>query len=286
MVKCDYWLDKEAIMIYEKAYAKVNLALAVGKKNDQYHEVENVMIPVNLYDELFFEASLANQVECDIEIENNLCLKAIELFQKKYGVEQGVSLILKKNIPLQAGLAGGSSDAAATLRGLNRLFDKKLSIEELEELAGELGSDVPFFLYNQPALCVGRGEIVRPLDFEVAPFSILIIKPDFGLSTKEIYAQYEYDGVSRDLQIKKLMDALRDSDLSSIDSLIFNDLEGIALKQNDSLMELFNKLASLSYLPHISGSGPSIFLLDAKMADYEIISNLDASLKLFLCHSI
>lgn len=273
-------------MIYEKAYAKVNLALSVGKKIDQYHEVENIMIPVNLYDELFFEVAASNQIECNVEIENNLCEKAIRLFQKKYGIEQGVSLILKKNIPLQAGLAGGSSDAAATLRGLNRLFDKKISNVELEEIAKELGSDVSFFLYNQPALCVGRGEIIQTFDFNIAPISLLIIKPNYGLSTKEVYEKYQFDGLSRELKLKKLIEALKGTDLSLIDQLIFNDLEPVALEQNENLMSLFQQLSSLSYLPHISGSGPSIFLLDAKMADYEIVKNIDSDLNLFLCHSI
>ena len=168
-------------MIYEKAYAKINLALEVKEKVNNFHNVNNIMIPINLYDELFFEKSNTTYIDCEVDIENNICLKAVDLFFDKYNIVQGVHIILNKNIPIMAGLAGGSTDAAAVLRGLNRLFEINATTSELEELASQLGSDVPFFLHNKISLCTGRGEIINPLDIDFGGASVLFIKPTFGL---------------------------------------------------------------------------------------------------------
>lgn len=273
-------------MIYEKAYAKINLALAVGKQLGGYHEVQNVMVPIQLYDELFLEKSKENHIESNIEIERNLCEQAVLLFQKKYSISEGVSIRLKKNIPMMAGLAGGSTDAAATLRGLNRLFEINASVEELTTLACELGSDVPFFLYQQPALCVGRGEIVKPLSFAVKQTPILVIKPSFGLSTKEIYQHYEADGGLKEERIVGLLDQLRLQHNEQLEDWIFNDLESVSLAQSADLRKLFAKLSSLGYRPHISGSGPSIFLWNASPNDLELVQSLDSSLFVYFCSTI
>lgn len=273
-------------MIFEKAYAKINLALEVGKKINGYHEVKNLMVPISLHDELFFQKSVDTKIDCQMEIENNICLKAVKLFKEKFSIEEGVTIILNKKIPVMAGLAGGSTDAAATLRGLNRLFEVNASNEELEELASQLGSDVPFFLYNKPALCVGRGEIIKPLDIDFKDVPFLLIKPKFGLSTKEVYMNYKYDNILKNHYIENIKQAMIDLDISKLDANIFNDLEHVALSLKPELKELFEKIESLSYIPHISGSGPSIFILDAKAIDLENIKQIDDNLELFLCHTI
>ena len=188
-------------MIYEKAYAKINLALEVKGKVNNFHQVNNIMIPLNIYDELFFEKANNITIDTEADIEDNICLKAVDLFFKKYNITEGVHIILNKNIPIMAGLAGGSSDAAAVLRGLNRLFEINAKIEELAILAGQLGSDVPFFLYNKISLCTGRGEIINPLDLDFSGVSVLLIKPSFGLSTKDVYQNYSWNGVSKEQDI-------------------------------------------------------------------------------------
>lgn len=273
-------------MIYEKAYAKINLALEVGKVVDGYHQVQNLMIPVDLYDEIFLQKAVEDTMECEEVIENNICLKALELFKEKFQIQEGVSITLNKHIPIMAGLAGGSSDAAATLRGLNRLFEVNASYEDLYELACKLGSDVPFFLRNQTALCTGRGEIVTPLELNFKNIPFLIIKPSFGLSTKEVYAQYHYDGISKAISIQNLISAIKEKDFDAIDQMIFNDLQATALDLSPELSTLFQKIDALSYVPHISGSGPSIFIVNAKAVDLENIKSLDGTISLFLCHTI
>ncbi|MDE5715039.1 MAG: 4-(cytidine 5'-diphospho)-2-C-methyl-D-erythritol kinase [Anaeroplasmataceae bacterium] len=273
-------------MIYEKAYAKLNFALAVGKEHDGYHEVENLMVPISLYDELFFHKSEDVRIECEIEIKDNICLKAIQLFKEKFHISEGVTVFLNKNIPIMAGLAGGSSDAAATLRGLNRLFETNATKDELNEIACKLGSDVPFFLQNKAALCIGRGEIVHPIDADFKNISFLLIKPNFGLSTKEVYQNFKESNKDRTSIVKQIIEAANEKDIQELDQLIFNDLENVALDLSKELKVLFDKIDSLSYHPHISGSGPSIFILNAKTKDLENIRQLDSQLNLFLCHTI
>ena len=273
-------------MIYEKAYAKINLALEVKEKVNNFHNVNNLMIPINLYDELFFEKANDISLECEVEIENNICLKAVDLFFNKFNITSGVHIVLNKNIPVMAGLAGGSTDAAAVLRGLNRLFNVNASVSELEELASSLGSDVPFFLHNKLSLCTGRGEIINPLDTEFSGISVLLIKPTFGLSTKEIYSNYIYNGISKELKINSLLDAIKQKDVNKVDELIFNDLEGVALKLSKELQESFDKIKGLSYNPHVSGSGPTIFILDVKAIDLKYIEEILPDYKLILCNTI
>ncbi|MCI9653470.1 MAG: 4-(cytidine 5'-diphospho)-2-C-methyl-D-erythritol kinase [Acholeplasmatales bacterium] len=273
-------------MIYEKAFAKINLALEVGKEIDGYHQVQNLMVPIDLYDELFFQKAERDSIECDASIDDNICLRAVKLFKEHFSITSGVFITLNKKIPIMAGLAGGSSDAAATLRGLNRLFETNASQEELYAMACKLGSDVPFFLNVQSAMCTGRGEVVTPIDLDFKNVPFLIVKPDFGLSTKEVYKNYVFHGVSKNITIQKLIEAIKMKNFDLIDEYIFNDLESTALRICPQLAEVFQKIDSLSYIPHISGSGPSIYILNAKTVDLENIKALDAKLSLFLCHTI
>ena len=273
-------------MIYEKAYAKINLALEVKEKVNNFHNVNNIMIPINLYDELFFEKSNTTYIDCEVDIENNICLKAVDLFVSKYDITQGVHIILNKNIPIMAGLAGGSTDAAAVLRGLNRLFEINAPISELEELASQLGSDVPFFLYNKLSLCTGRGEIIAPLDIDFSGVSVLLIKPTFGLSTKEIYQNYLWSGISKELTINNLLFALKEKNVDKVDELIFNDLENVALKLSNELSDAFNKIESLSYNVHVSGSGPTMFILNVKQIDHKYREEILPEYRLIMCNTI
>ena len=206
--------------------------------------------------------------------------------KEKFNITEGVHITLHKKIPIMAGLAGGSSDAAATLRGLNRLFELNATYEDLYEIACQLGSDVPFFLRNQTALCTGHGEIINPIDIDFKGIGLLIIKPNFGLSTKEVYQNYIFDGVSKKVELQNLLEAIKNKNFEEIDQWVFNDLQDTALALSPELAEIYQKIENLSYIPHVSGSGPTIFLLDAKYIDLENIKVLDDTLNLYLCHTI
>lgn len=176
-----------------RAPAKVNLSFRIlNRRPDGFHEIETLMAPVSLYDEITLEPNESGlRFHCDDSalLANNLVVRAAELFFEKKKTKPTVDIALKKNIPHGAGLGGGSSDAATTLLGLNELFESGFSLEELRELAAQIGSDVPFFIYQSAATCHGRGEIVTPTKLK-APLSLLLLKPEFSVSTPWAYSRW------------------------------------------------------------------------------------------------
>jgi len=206
------------------APAKINLSLRIlGKRDDGFHELETLMVPIDLADTVELSHGLGGEITLtcnDPEIPeglDNLCVKAATAFREATGLDHGIAITLLKRIPHGAGLGGGSSDAAAVLKGLNELFDRPLVEEELHQIAAMLGSDVPFFLSNGPARCRGRGEII-----EAAPSlprrRLLLIKPPFPVPTVWAYQKYASMRESG-----KLPDEPQRQFLGDLE--IFNDLE-------------------------------------------------------------
>ena len=255
-------------MIIEKAYAKINLTLKVlGKRADGFHELESIMVPiVDLYDELTFEPSDSDEfILVDNQIENNSILKAAKAFQQKYHTK-GAIIHLKKNIPLEAGLAGGSADSSATLRGLNRLFNLNISLKELEDLASSLGSDNVFCLYNKAAVCRGRGE---KLDFICCPFDfkLYLIKPDFGLKTNSVFANLDLTNL-KDNNKNNVLQALKENDYAMLIDGIYNDLLEAAIKVEPKLEEMINILKKTENNVFMSGSGSTLYVISDKNIDF------------------
>lgn len=178
-----------------KAPAKINISLRVlGKRTDGFHELETVMVPISLCDELVFRPAEQLSLVCDTEgvptDESNLVIKAVKLFEKVTGKTVCYEITLKKFIPHGAGLGGGSSDAASTLMALDILYETGLTKDILVDMAASLGSDVPFFLYKSACLCRGRGEIISPIECSLeAP--LLLVKPSFSVSTPMAYKSWE-----------------------------------------------------------------------------------------------
>lgn len=273
-------------MIKEKAYAKINLALEVMDEKDGYHMVNNLMMPIDIYDELEFEKDNNISILNDPFPNDNIITKAAKLFFEYTKINGGVFIKLKKNIPHQAGLAGGSTDGAATLRGLNKLYDAKLSNDELKELGAKLGSDVPFFIEEKPALCTGRGEKINILKSNIDSFKILLIKPETGLSTKEVYKNYEYKGINKKKELSNLLKALENNDLDLLKNNIFNDLGEVALSLNKDMENILVKLSLIGLKVYVSGSGPTMYILDYNDEDLDIIKNMfDASVFIMECRS-
>lgn len=271
-------------MVIEKAYAKINLALEVMQKVDNYHMVNNLMVPISIYDELELEKD-DNIFVVNDKIEDNICIKAAKLFLDKYNIKTGVKIKLDKKIPQAAGLAGGSTDAAAVLKGLNRLYNINASNQELKELAAMLGSDVPFFIDTKIALCTNRGEIINTLDINVPNINVLLIKPELGLSTKEVYQNYKYNGISKLDKINNIIEALKDNDINKLKNNIFNDLAPIALKLNNELNQLCSEL-SLNHTIYISGSGPTMYIIDPTDDEIDEIKNsIEKNVFCQLCHT-
>ena len=180
------------------APAKVNLSFEIkGRRADGFHEIETIMTPISLADRLTIErAGDEGRIDfsCDDSSlpvgDDNLVVRAAKLFRDRAGITGSIAIALEKKIPHGAGLGGGSSDAASTLLGLNELFGAGLPSEELMKLAAQLGSDVPFFIARSAAVCRGRGELVTPIPLD-AKFSLLLLKPDFGVPTPWAYGRWK-----------------------------------------------------------------------------------------------
>ena len=249
-------------MVVEKAYAKLNLSLSVlGKMDNGYHELKTIMVPIkDLYDELYFEENDTDEMILENNnIENNSILVAAKAFQEKYKTK-GATIKLIKKIPMEAGLAGGSADSSATLRGLNRLFNLNVSNLELSLLASTLGSDNAFCVFNKAAICTSRGEEMEFISDEFH-FDVLLAKPNFGLKTKDVFAnvrKYSFEESKHDNIIK----ALKNNDKKLLDDNIYNDLLLPATCVNSALSDIISRIESTKSRVHMSGSGSTLFIVD------------------------
>lgn len=264
-----------------EAHAKINLHLEVlGFRSDGFHELAMVMQSINLSDQLKMIKRADNNINLksnNIEISNgedNLIIKAAKLLRNKVdNTELGVDIELEKNIPIGAGLAGGSTDAAATLLGLNKLWKLNLKTEELEKLSKEIGSDIPFCISGGRQICFGRGEILEKLKFDQIQLGLILVKdPSIQVSTPVAYKKYKeqfgnsYLKNDKDFEIKRNFIRSNDwSDQSLFDKReeIQNDLQKCVLPMTPEVEKSFNILSRLpnARLVSMSGSGPSCFAL-------------------------
>ena len=257
-----------------KAPAKINLCLEVlGRRPDGYHEIRTIMQAVGLYDELSFRERPDRRIVLTASgkglppPEQNLVFRAARLIQERFAPSRGAAIHLKKAIPIGGGLGGGSSDAAATLRALNRLWALHLDAQELQSLAAELGSDVPFFVRGGTALCEGRGERVTPLPVE-ATFHYVLAMPPFPTSTRAVYGALAADLTSarRKDRIGVLQSALMTGDSGRLGRGLYNDLQAAAFRVSPGLRRFGESLAGAmrrrgSCGFSLSGSGSSFLVL-------------------------
>lgn len=263
--------------IREKAYAKVNLGLDVlRKREDGYHEVKMIMQTIGICDELIISTS-ADTVGVNLLADvdtlpldgTNLIVKAANLMMEKYNIKQGIDVKLIKNIPVAAGLAGGSSDAAATLRGMNRLFGLGLTEEELCRLALKIGADVPFCVHGGTYLSEGIGEKLTKLE-DVPQCTVLVAKPNFGVSTGYVYANLHVDKIKKHPDMDKVIECVNNKDLKGIASNMENILENVTIHEYPFIQvikDIMNDFGALNSL--MSGSGPTVFGLFDNKANAE-----------------
>ncbi|EZX15987.1 4-(cytidine 5'-diphospho)-2-C-methyl-D-erythritol kinase [Staphylococcus aureus C0673] len=252
-------------MIYETAPAKINLTLdTLYKREDGYHEVEMIMTTIDLNDRLTFECRDDGEIIIDVEHNfvpsdhRNLAYKAAKLMQDRYNIEKGVKISLEKSIPISAGLAGGSSDAAATFRGLNELWGINESLESLSELASEIGSDISFCIYGKTALCQGRGEKITHLPKPPSAW-VVIAKPDIGVSTPEIYGALDLENKD-EVQTQACLKAIENNDYTSMCQSLGNSLEKVTMQLYPEVEKLKNTMSNTGVdAALMSGSGPTIY---------------------------
>jgi 4-diphosphocytidyl-2-C-methyl-D-erythritol kinase len=272
------------MQLEKNSCCKVNLLLNIlGKRADGFHEMETVMQPVSIFDHLTIRsreegiALTCNHPELPTD-SRNLVYKAASLFLERTGIKSGVKLHLDKNIPLAAGLGGGSANAAITLLGLNELFESVLNPEELRALATILGSDVPFFLQDKPALATGRGEQVQPLERFPAleGVYILLIHPGFGISTAWAYqqlARFPEALHGKKNRARELVSILNKTNLCDVARALYNSLEKPALDKYP-ILELYQEflLENGAQGALMSGSGSSTFALADSQSTAEALA--------------
>ncbi|MBT2627316.1 4-(cytidine 5'-diphospho)-2-C-methyl-D-erythritol kinase [Bacillus sp. ISL-32] len=251
--------------ILEKAPAKINLSLDVTKKRpDGYHEVEMIMTTIDLADRIELteiaedEVRVASHNRFVPDDQRNLAYQAAKLIKDRYKVKKGVSIMITKVIPVAAGLAGGSSDAAATLRGLNRLWKLNLSVEKLAELGAEIGSDVSFCVYGGTALATGRGERIRHISAPPHCW-VILAKPTVGVSTAEVYRQLKLDKVEHP-DVNGMIEAIEEKSFQKVCGQLGNVLESVTLDMHPEVAMIKNQMKRFGAdAVLMSGSGPTVF---------------------------
>ena len=256
-----------------KSRAKINLSIDVlGKRADGYHIVEMIMQTIDLYDNLRITKIEGDFIKIksdsgDIPLnQDNIVYKAADILKKRFDIKDGVEIYIQKNIPVAAGMAGGSSNAAAVLVGLNKVWNLGLSENELKEIGLQLGADVPFCIKGGSALAQGIGEELIKINGLSEDINILVCKPDIFVSTKEVYQSLDMNKVQKRPENEKLIESLKNNDIKYLSENMVNVLEEVTtskykeIKQIESTMMKNKALGSM-----MSGSGPTVFgLFDNK----------------------
>lgn len=252
-------------MLYVKAPAKINLTLDVlHKRPDGFHEVEMIMTTVDLADRIGLESredGVIKIISADRYVpddQRNLAYQAAKLLKDTYNVQAGVSILLEKRIPVAAGLAGGSSDAAATLKGLNRLWNLQLTADQLAEHGAKIGSDVSFCVYGGTALATGRGEKIQELPSPPNCW-IILAKPSIGVSTADVYGGLKVNEIIHP-NTTEMIRAIKEKDYELMCATMGNALESVTLKlypEVSTIKEQMMKFGADAVL--MSGSGPTVF---------------------------
>ncbi|WP_043931800.1 4-(cytidine 5'-diphospho)-2-C-methyl-D-erythritol kinase [Bacillus sp. EB01] len=248
-----------------KAPAKINLSLDVlHKRPDGYHEVEMIMTTIDLADRLELSPNETGQIKIVSQSRfvpddhRNLAYQAAQLLKDRFGVKQGVTISIDKIIPVAAGLAGGSSDAAAALRGLNKVWGLGLSLDELAVLGAEIGSDVSFCVYGGTALATGRGEKIEQLPTPPTCW-VILAKPFTGVSTADVYRRLDVSSIIHP-KTAAMIDAIRDNNYAEVCRNVGNVLEGVTLKHYPEVAQIKEQMKRFGAdAVLMSGSGPTVF---------------------------
>ena len=264
-----------------KSRAKINLSIDVlGKREDGYHLVEMIMQTIDLFDKIKIfslkeDTIIIESNSLDIPLDStNIVYKAADLIKKQYNIKEGVKIIIEKNIPIAAGMAGGSSNAAAVLVGLNQLWQLKLSENKLKELGLKLGADVPFCIGGQTALAENIGEKLTKIDGLSENIFILVCKPELFVSTKEIYEEIDSKIIEKRPNNKLLIQLLKENKIQQIADNMYNVLEEVTRERYPVIEEIEKIMMENDALGSMmSGSGPTFFGLYRNREDAENCKN-------------
>lgn len=269
----------KAVRLTLKAPAKINLTLDVlSKRTDGFHEIEMVMTTVDLADRVTLTLLDSNQIIIDCPIayvpldERNHAYQAAKVVKEKFGITQGVHIFIEKNIPIAAGLAGGSSDAAATIKGLNQLWNLNMSIEEMADLGAKVGSDVSFCVYGGTAVARGRGEKIEPISPPPSCW-VILAKPPIGVSTADVYGALSVSDLGGG-KTREMVEAIEKRDFLKVCQCLSNDLESVTLQMHPEVKRIKERMErSGADGVLMSGSGPTVFALIEKESKANRIYN-------------
>lgn len=247
-------------MIRINANAKINIGLSIlNKREDGYHNIETTLSTINLSDRLLIEKK-DNGIELvcpgsKIPVEENLCFKAAHLFLKSYDISEGIKITLQKNIPVGGGLGGGSSDAAAVLKGMCQIFDMHVSDQELMALGRNLGCDVPFFIKGGAAIARGAGDELK--FFKLPKMELIVYYPGYQVSTKWAYEEYDKLNLTPSIDLDNIMGGKKKT---RIGFNISNDFERVVFKAHPDLLDIKTHLLGTgAYMVSLSGSGSCLY---------------------------
>lgn len=267
------------VRVMKKAPAKINLTLDVlGKRPDGYHEVEMVMTTVDLADRVTITPLESDRILIDCAQayvpldERNHAYQAAKVVKEKFGISRGVHIQIEKHIPIAAGLAGGSSDAAATIKALNQLWNLHMTVEEMAELGAKVGSDVPFCIYGGTAIARGKGEIIEPIPSPPSCW-VVLAKPPIGVSTAEVYGALCVEQLGPG-KTKEMVEAIKKKDFKEMCNHLSNHLESVTLNlypEVRRIKETMIRSGAAGVL--MSGSGPTVFALTEKESKVNRIYN-------------
>ncbi|AIO18262.1 4-diphosphocytidyl-2-C-methyl-D-erythritol kinase [Candidatus Izimaplasma bacterium HR1] len=254
-------------MIKEKAYAKINLFLNVtAKRIDGFHDLEMVMAAIDLFDVLTFkllktkDIIIKSNVQITKEVRDNLVYKIAKGLQSDFDIDYGVEINITKNIPIAAGLAGGSADAAAALRGLNKLWKIGLSLDDLSMIGKNYGSDIPFCIYNKLCVARGKGEEIVFLDKKLR-LPVLIINPNVRIQTADVFNLVKKEELLSK-KISNMTSGIYNGNYNLIENELFNSLERYAFEIEPKISEIKNQIRNLGVNGVLmSGSGATIFAI-------------------------
>jgi len=278
--------------IYIKARAKINLSLEVlNKRNDNYHNIKSVFQKINLYDEIYIEKIDTNKIELETNIntlnnEENTIYKAYKKLKEEYKNISGVKVILKKNIPIQAGLGGGSADCASFILGMIKLFNLKLNKEELETLGRKLGADVVPCFYNTAVLAEGIGDRITPINTSFKYF-IVIVKPSIYCNTKKMYELIDNRNKLNTREPSNIIvEGLENNDINLIANNLYNDFEDVQI-ENDLIQDIKKELLKNGAIgASMTGSGSCVYgIFKNKEIAQKAYKKLSYNYQAYICTS-
>ncbi len=254
---------------YQRGYAKINLTLDVkAAREDGFHEVSMIMQQVRIWDDLHLEITEDDRIHFTSNVsflgegDNNIAYRAAVLMKERFGLKGGLSIQMNKRIPIAAGLAGGSTDTAAVIRGINRLYGLGLTRGQMMQIGAELGSDIPYCIVGGTCRASGRGEWIQRLAVTMPFAYVILVKPSFGISTPWAYKMFDRQVITRRPDEAAMIEAIGSGDLDRIGAEMVNLLEPAAFHKFPVLVKIRQDLAELGANGvMMSGSGPTIFAL-------------------------